>query len=499
MKIEEECSRSLSEYLLLPELTKKTDTPDSVDLSAYISRYRQNSDEGSLSLRLPIVSAIMQSVSGSRLSIALAKEGGLSFVFQSQEIEAQAEMISRVKGHKAGFVRSGAFLSPGDTMENAVHMMLETGHSTIPVTSGGMADGQLEGVLTDKDFPPDIEDLTANVMKYATLAQNLKIAPVGISLREAYQRIWQEKLSVLLVGSQAGVLDSMVFRKDYEEGADKINQSVDNEGRLLVGAGINTRDYKERVPALLDAKADILCIDSSDGYTEWVQDTLRYIKQNYGDTVKVGAGNVVDAKAFHFLADAGADFVKIGIGPGSICITRKQKGIGRGQASALMDVAAARDRYLEETGVYVPICSDGGITNDYEITIALALGADFVMMGRYFAAFDESPTEKVLMNGTYFKEYWAEGSNRANNWARYDVGGSKSRLMFEEGVEGYVPYAGELSKGLSETVAKVKSTFSNCGSVTIAQLRETARLVAASPASMQQASFHTILVPDSAS
>ena len=171
------------------------------------------------------------------------------------------------------------------------------------------------------------------------------------------------------------------------------------------------------------------------------------------------------------LAHAGADFVKIGIGGGSICITREQKGIGRGQATSVIEVAKARDEYFKETGIYVPICSDGGIVQDYHMTLALAMGADFIMLGRYFARFDESPTRKVKINGSYMKEYWGEGSARARNWQRYDLGGAQ-KLSFEEGVDSYVPYAGSLKDNVGLSLSKVRSTMCNCGALTIGELQE---------------------------
>ena len=218
-------------------------------------------------------------------------------------------------------------------------------------------------------------------------------APSGTTLKEANNIIWDNKINQLPIVDAEGRLEYMVFRKDYDSHKVNKDELLDASKRYVVGAGINTRDFKERVPALVEAGVDILCIDSSEGYSEWQKDTLEWIRETYGDTVKVGAGNVVDAEGFRFLADCGADFVKIGIGGGSICITREQKGIGRGQASAVIEVAKARDDYYKETGIYVPICSDGGIVYDYHMTLALAMGADFIMLGRYFARFDESPTQ----------------------------------------------------------------------------------------------------------
>ena len=236
----------------------------------------------------------------------------------------------------------------------------------------------------------------------------------------------------------------------------------------------------------------MLCIDSSEGFSEWQARTLAWIRSRYGDSVKVGAGNVVDADGFRFLAESGADFVKVGIGGGSICITRETKGIGRGQATALIDVCKARDAYYEETGVYVPVCSDGGIVYDHHITLALAMGADFIMLGRYFARFDESPSRKVNLNGTYYKEYWGEGSARARNWQRYDLGGDK-KLSFEEGVDSYVPYAGSLRDNVALTLSKVKSTMCNCGALTIAEFQKKAKLTLVSATSIVEGGAHDVI------
>ena len=273
---------------------------------------------------------------------------------------------------------------------------------------------------------------------------------------------------------------------------------VDEQHRFMVGAGINTKDYEERVPALIEAGADVLCIDSSEGYTCWQAKTIEFIRAKYGDSVKVGAGNVVDREGFLFLARAGADFVKVGIGGGSICITREQKGIGRGQATSIIEVAAARDEYYQETGIYVPICSDGGIVHDYHMTLALAMGADFMMLGRYFARFDESPTPKLIVNGSYVKEYWGEGSNRARNWQRYDLGG-KAKLSFEEGVDSYVTYAGSLKENVQKSLYKVKSTMCNCGAITIPELQEKAKITLVSATSIVEGGYHDVTLRNTTS
>ena len=317
----------------------------------------------------------------------------------------------------------------------------------------------------------------------------------GITLKEANDVIWDHKLNCLPIVDDKGDLKYLVFRKDYDSHKENPLEMLDSEKKYIVGAGINSRDYKERVPALVRAGADILCIDSSEGYSEWQKDTIEWIKQEYNGKVKVGAGNVVDAEAFNYLADCGADFIKIGIGGGSICITREQKGIGRGQATAVIEVAKARDEYAAKHGVYIPICSDGGIVHDYHITLALAMGADFLMLGRYFARFDESPTNKLNINGNYVKEYWGEGSNRARNWQRYDLGGT-SGMAFEEGVDSYVPYAGSLRDNLDITLGKVKSTMCNCGARSIPEFHEKARLTLVSSTSIIEGGAHDVILKE---
>ena len=315
----------------------------------------------------------------------------------------------------------------------------------------------------------------------------------GISLSDANDLIWTHKVNQLPVIDSNNHLVSLVFRKDFDSHETHPLELLDSNHRYIVGAGINTRDYMKRVPALLDAGVDILCLDSSEGYSEWQARALKDIHEKFGKNVKVGAGNVVDREGFMFLAENGADFVKIGIGGGSICITREQKGIGRGQATATIEVAKARDEYYAKTGIYVPICSDGGIVHDYHITLALAMGADFVMLGRYFARFDESPTNKLIINGNYVKEYWGEGSNRARNWQRYDLGG-KSGLSFEEGVDSYVPYAGRLHDNVAMTVSKVVHTMCNCGALSIPELQQKAKLTLVSQVTIDEGSAHDVTV-----
>lgn len=490
----EEPSHTFDEYLLIPGYTSAECVPANVSLRTPIVRFNKRAGEHSpLSMNIPMVSAVMQSVSNDKMAIALAKEGGISFIFGSQTIADQAAMIAHVKMYKAGFVTSDTNIRPDQTLTELTKKIAETGHSTVAVTENGEHNGKLVGIITERDFRLGHCSSDATVGEYMTALKDLVVGQSDITLEEANDLIWKHKINQLPIVDKNGNLQYLIFRKDYESHEEHPNELLDGNKRYIVGAGINTRDYMERVPVLLSAGADIFCLDSSEGFTEWQRRALNDIHQKFGKEVKVGAGNVVDAEGFRFLAEAGADFVKIGIGGGSICITREQKGIGRGQATATIEVARARDEYYKETGMYIPICSDGGIVHDNHITLALAMGADFVMLGRYFARFDESPTNKLIVNGNYVKEYWGEGSNRARNWQRYDLGGAK-KMAFEEGVDSYVPYAGSLHDNIQITLSKIVHTMCNCGAITIPELQEKAKITLVSPASIREGGAHDVVV-----
>ena len=487
-----EPSRTFSEYLLVPGYTGRDCIPANVSLKTPLVKFKKG-EEPKISLNIPLVSAIMQSVSNDTMAIALAKEGGISFIYGSQSIEDEAAMVARVKNYKAGFVVSDSNLKPNATLGDVLDLFERTGHNTMAVTEDGTANGKLLGVVTSRDYRVSRMSPDMSVSEFMTPFEKLVCAPDSTTLKEANDIIWENKLNSLPIIDKNGNLKYFVFRKDYSSHKNNPLEVLDDQKRYVVGAGINTLDYEKRVPALVEAGADVLCIDSSEGYTAWQAQTIDFIRSKYGDSVKVGAGNVVDREGFLFLAKAGADFVKIGIGGGSICITREQKGIGRGQATAVIEVAAARDEYFNETGIYVPICSDGGIVHDYHMTLALAMGADFLMLGRYFARFDESPTTKLNINGTYVKEYWGEGSNRARNWQRYDLGG-KAKLSFEEGVDSYVVYAGSLRDNVAKSLYKVSSTMCNCGVLTIPELQEKAKITLVSATSIVEGGYHDVML-----
>jgi len=489
-----EPSRTFSEYLLVPGYSSSECTPANVSLRTPLVKFKKG-EESAIYMNIPMVSAIMQSVSGERMAVALAKEGGISFIYGSQSIENEAAMVRRVKETKAGFVKSDANIRPDATLADVIRLKEETGHGTIAVTEDGTAAGKLVGIVTSRDYRVSRMNPSTKVETFMTPYEKLICGKAGCSLKEANDIIWDNKLNALPIVDDNQRLTAFVFRKDYESHKENPLELLDEHKRYIVGAGINTRDFAQRVPALVEAGADVLCIDSSEGFSEWQKLTIDWIREHYGDSVKVGAGNVVDREGFRFLAEAGADFIKIGIGGGSICITREQKGIGRGQATAVQEVAAARDEYFEETGIYIPICSDGGIVHDYHMTLALAMGADFLMLGRYFSRFDESPTNKVSVNGQYMKEYWGEGSARARNWQRYDMGGS-SKLSFEEGVDSYVPYAGSLKDNVQLSLSKVIHTMCNCGALTIPELQQKAKITLVSATSIIEGGAHDVLLKD---
>ena len=490
----EEPSHTFSEYLLVPGYSSSECTPANVSLQTPLTKFKKG-EKPAITLNIPLVSAIMQSVSDDKMAIALAREGGISFIYGSQTIENEAAMVKRVKNYKAGFVCSDSNIRPDQTLADILALKEKTGHATVAVTDDGTANGRLLGIVTSRDYRVSRMELNTRVSEFMTPFDAIIYAKEGTSLKEANNIIWDHKLNALPIIDDEQHLLFFVFRKDYDSHKENPNELLDASKRYVVGAGINTRDYEERVPALVEAGADILCIDSSEGFSEWQARTIAFIRAKYGDTVKVGAGNVVDREGFLFLAKAGADFVKIGIGGGSICITREQKGIGRGQATAVIEVARARDEYYEQTGIYIPICSDGGIVHDYHITLALAMGADFIMLGRYFSRFDESPTNKVNIGGNYMKEYWGEGSARARNWQRYDMGGDK-KLSFEEGVDSYVPYAGSLKDNVGLTLSKVKSTMCNCGQLTIPELQKNAKITLVSATSIIEGGAHDVILKD---
>ena len=483
-RILDSVSRTFGEYLLVPRLTRKGQAPSQVDLASPLSAIEPNGLPR-FTVSAPVVSACMQSVSGPRLSIALARQGGLAFIYCSQPIESQAEMVRQVKAHKAGFVTSDSNAKVDMTLAEVITLMKSTGHSTVPVTHDGTATGKLLGLITDQDFWEFEDDLKNKVEQHMTPIKEVIHGKEGVSLREANKLLHRHKKNCLPILDAKGRLTSLVFKKDYVDHQRHPQELLDESKRLCVGAALNTHDYKARAPALLEAGADALCFDSSDGFNEFQLEAIKWVRKTCGKEVVIGGGNIVSAEGFDYLApDSGIDFLKVGMGGGSICITREQKGVGRGQASALLEVAARRDAYHKETGRYIPLCSDGGLANDTQIVIALAMGADFVMMGRYFAMTEESPTPKTSINGQIYKPYWGEGTLRAQNWQRYADAMHTREMLFEEGVDAYVPLVGTVAEALETTLFKLRSTMVNLGADSLAEFRDRALLTLVSEQSI---------------
>ncbi|MCK4311961.1 MAG: IMP dehydrogenase [Candidatus Cloacimonetes bacterium] len=475
-----EPSRTLMEFRLLPGLSSKKTVPEEVSLRTQL--VYSEKDEKKYYLNIPIVSAAMQSVSGAKMGIELAKLGGTAFIFCSQSIESQAKMIFKIKNHKAGFVKPKT-MKPDMTVKEMYKIRKETGHSTFPVVD----DNEIFlGLISKWDY--DISLHKDYLVKDRMIPkENIEIGTNITDLKEANRVLLESHKSVLPILDNNGKLLYMIFRKDINDQLNNPLEVHDEKKRLLAVAAINTHDFKERVPKLVETEVDVLAIDSSDGYTIFQKDTIEWINKNYPEIPVIG-GNIITKEGFRFLVDSGSGSVKVGMGGGSICITQEQKGTGRGLATTIIDIAEERDKYFKESGKYIPIVADGGVTSTKDITIALALGADYVMMGRYFARMEESPTEKIVVNNRVMKPYWGEGSARACDWKlkRYN------QAKFIEGVEGLVEYAGRLRDNLDETLIKIKSSMSTCGVKNIREFHEKAELELVSALAIREGKVHDI-------
>ena len=278
----EQTSHTFSEYLLIPGYSSENCIPSNVNLRTPVVKFRKG-EKPELHMNIPLVSAVMQSVSDDKMAIALAKEGGIAFIYGSQSIEKQAQMVAKVKGHKAGFVPSDSNIRPDQTLQDALNLTARTGHSTIAVTEDGTSEGRLVGILTGRDFRISHTPPNALIKDYMTPLADLVTGREGISLSEANDLIWEHKLNCLPIVAQNGCLTSMVFRKDYATHEQHPLELLDSRRRYIAGAGINTRDYMDRVPALLEAGVDVMCLDSSEGFTEWQKRALHDIHSSFGD------------------------------------------------------------------------------------------------------------------------------------------------------------------------------------------------------------------------
>jgi len=479
-RIELEPSRTLMEFRLLPGLTTNETTIENIALETPLVWGADGARP--VMLKVPLLSAAMQSVSGTQMGIELARLGGVAVIYCSQSIEDQARMVADIKRHKAGFVEPKTI--GADTLLRDVEVLRrEAGYSTFPVVGD---DRRLLGLITRRDYDARAHaDLPAKDRMVGR--DQLDVGINLTNLEQANALLIEGHRAVLPVVDEQDRLLYLVFRKDIEDHLDNPDQVVDARKRLVAVAAINTHDYKERVAALVEAGVDVVSVDSSDGYSSYQSDAIQWIRATYEDLPVIG-GNVITEEGFDFLVQAGAGAVKVGMGGGSICITQEQKGTGRGLATTVMKVAAARDRHAERTGDYIPVIADGGVVTSKDVVIALALGADSVMMGRYFARMDESPTEKLQINNRIMKPYWGEGSARAREWSpqRY------RHASFVEGVEGFVEYAGTLRENLPQLTSKVKAAMASCGCASIRELHEKAELELVSALSIREGKVHDI-------
>ena len=476
-------SCSLKEFRLLPGFTASNGSTPHVSLRTRLCR----SDDEFLDLHIPFISAAMQAVTGTEMAIAIAQLGGIGILPVSQPMEDQCDAIDRVKRFKAGFQTNIKTLSPQQAIADVIDIIEENGYTTFPVTECGQPNGKLLGIITDKDFDVrrDHEKKVVDRMK-TDVQTGVEID----DLSQANELMIQYGRGVLPIVSKDGLLQSVVFKKDLDKHLQHPNESIDEKKRLLVGAAISTHpEDRDRVQALVEREVDVLVIDAADGHTHYQKQALGWIKSEFD--VPVVGGNVVTAAGFEFLAAAGADAVKIGMGIGSGCTTQEIKATGRGQATALMDIAPARDALAKKEGRYLPLIADGGISTTAEMSVALALGADALMMGNFFARYTESEGNLVRnAAGEIVKEYWMEGSTKARNFRRY---AQAKEFFFEEGITGYVPHMGSVYEKLPIILQILGATLATTGCVTMDELHEQAVLEKQSPTALGDSRIHDMV------
>ncbi len=496
-------SRRLQEYILLPGKIPAGISTEAVDISSPLTKFERGK-EPSLRLNIPVLSSPMQSITGPEIAIEMAKLGGAGVIFCSQPVKDEANMVRRVKEYKAGFVMPDVF-SPDTPLKEVQKRIEEKGYSTFPITEDGMPNSRLTGYLTRKDFDPQLHSnlkvrdrmITMERLHYSSLG-DVTDERGEIDLNKALGILRDSHHGSLPILDDQGKLCYVVFRRDVEEHAKNPLELIDQRKRFICGAAINTHDYRERAEAVIDAGADFLVIDTSQAHSEYVEICLRYVKERFED-IPVIAGNIVTGEGFKFLVENGADSIRVGMGSGSICITQEQINVGRGQATAVLEVTKARDELFEEKGVYVPIVSDGGITRAGDITMALALGADSVMVGRFVAGTEESNSKRITRNMTIdgrtvqeiVKEYWGEGSNRARRWSGFRYGHNS----FEEGIEMYVPYVGHLRDYMLPSSTMIKDGIRKAGCRNIKELHESCVVQALSPFSFAMRSESPSIIP----
>ena len=467
---------TFDDVLLLPRWSEIT--PDLVDVSTRLT--------AGIELRIPLLSAPMDTVTEATLAIALAQEGGLGVIHKNLPVEAQAREVAKVKRSENGVVADPVVLSPEDSIERARQMMAEQGVSGFPVTEGGKRRGRPVGILTRRDMK-FLERADGRTVGQVMTKGQLVTAPANVEPSAAGRLMLEHRVEKLLLVDASGNLAGLITMRDLDNVARHPQASRDARGRLRVGAAIGVRQF-DRAEALVAADVDVIVVDTAHGHSRNVLDTLEGVKKRF--KVEVIAGNVGTRDGARMLADAGADAVKVGIGPGSICTTRVVTGVGIPQVTAVMEA-------VKGAGT-VPVIADGGVRQSGDIAKAIAAGASAVMLGGLFAGLDESPGELVLHRGRRFKTYRGMGSEGAMMKGSADRYGqaniSEPRKFVPEGVEGRVPYRGSLADFAYQMVGGLRAAMGYCGCRSLAEFRRDTRFVRISGASLLESHPHSIQI-----
>ena len=467
---------TFDDVLLVP---RKSDVvPAEVSTRARLTQHIQ--------LNVPIVSAAMDTVTEARLAIAMAQQGGIGIIHRNLSVDRQASEVDKVKRSESGMIVDPITMSPQNRIDEALEMMRHYKISGVPITE----DGKLVGILTNRDLR--FEDRFNLPISEVMTKDNLITVPVGTTLAEAEEMLNRHKVEKLLVVDSQYMLKGLITVKDIQKKIQYPFSAKDSQGRLLAGAAVGvTGDYLERAEALVNAQVDVLAVDTAHSHSQRVMDVVKEIKRKFPDTDAI-AGNIATAEAAADMIRCGADGIKVGIGPGSICTTRVVSAAGVPQITAVAECAQA----AKEAGV--PVIADGGIQFSGDITKAIAAGADSVMIGSLFAGTDESPGETVLFQGRSFKAYRGMGSfgaMQAGSRDRYRMGRETSeQKLVPEGIEGRVPYKGSLAGVVAQLVGGLKAGMGYVGCSGIEELQEKARFMKITTAGLKESHVHDVII-----
>ena len=462
---------TFDDVLLAPQYSEVT--PNMIDLTTYLTK--------KIKLNIPMMSAAMDTVTEHRMAIAMARQGGIGIIHKNMSIAEQADEVDKVKRSENGVITDPFYLSPEHTLEDANNLMAKFRISGVPITENG----KLVGIITNRDLK--FETDFSKKIKESITSENLITAKVGITLEEAKAILAKARKEKLPIVDDDNNLKGLITIKDIEKQIKYPLSAKDDQGRLLCGAGVGiTANMMERVEALVNAHVDVIVMDSAHGHSKNILDAVRKVKAAYPD-LQVIAGNIATGEAAKALIDAGADAIKVGIGPGSICTTRVVAGIGVPQISAIMDCYAVAKEYG------IPVIADGGIKYSGDMTKALAAGGNVCMMGSLFAGCEEAPGSIELYQGRKYKVYRGMGSIAAmENGSKDRYFQEGARKLVPEGVEGRVAYKGSLEDVIFQMVGGIRSGMGYCGCPTIPELQERGRFVKISSAALRESHPHDI-------